>query len=216
MRQENLKNGRDLPMFQLAKLSIFSQIFLNNSGFVGSAKFKAELEILQIHKSKHSADKIDQLDTAVVSKSVIKEKKKLLTDIEQKFHAAIDATLVLQLDSNITSYDPNYSNVNLADIKHFNWFETIKLFENFLLTESFIHSRFLPTSEAVFLAANIDLYTSDSKFVRFIKKLFEFFVPNIQANSRVYPSCQAKLDTSNRIATVGCYLIDFTLRSALH
>ncbi len=73
LRQENVNNGRDLPMFELANLSLFSQKFLNNSGFVGSAKFNAELEILQIHKRKQPVSKIAQLDLTSLSKSEIKE-----------------------------------------------------------------------------------------------------------------------------------------------
>ena len=61
------------------------------------------------------------------------------------------------------------------------------------------------------LFANRYLLLEDAKFVRFVRRLFAFFVPDRQPSGRCGAGGEVALERSNLIACAGCYLLDFAL-----
>lgn len=221
---------------RVSQLSFFGQQFLVNAAFngFGGGRF-ADLELAQFYRSR-SLSSHEQLANSNanpkdMSKAENREFKRLISDIERKFHAQIDATLVLATDSNISACDPHYAacqpqvgrTSSCPDSSHapnaghnspcsFNWHEVVRLFETFLLCESSLHhAKFVASQETLFLRAHKYLLLGDAKFVKFIRKLFAFFVPDQEPAARFYPSHNVSLERSNLIACVGCYLLDFAL-----
>jgi hypothetical protein len=216
-----LRSGFNQSTERLSQLSFFGQQFLVNAGFGANSDWLFKLELDQFQRSR-SLFSQEQLAASAnpkdMSKAASREFKRLISDIERKFHAQIDATLVLSIDSNISAYDPHYPKKHIGrtsscpDSGHFNWHEVVRLFETFLLCESSLHrAKFLATQEALFLCSNKYLLLGDTKFVKFIRKLFAFFVPDQEPTSRFYPSNQISLAHSNLIACAACCLIDFCL-----
>lgn len=183
-------------------------MFLCNSGFISHTKYDTEMKILQAQRLQMYAATTDLSK----SKSEMRDSRKHAVEIEKKFRAQLDATLVLSCDSNITMYDPHYTSLNSPKLSSYNWHEIIKFFETFLLTESSMYPRFTPTFEAVFVNSEPKLL-NDERFMSFIKKLFAFYQPIGSPNERFYPNSDITLEQSNRIAYAGCCLMDFVLQS---
>ena len=95
----------------------------------------------------------------------------MLLEIEKKLDEQIDATQILQFDTNISSYDSKL--VQQESVKHWNWFEIIKLFELYLLTSSPMQPRFSPTQDALVIEANKRLQTD--KLFKCLTKLINFY-----------------------------------------
>lgn len=182
-------------------------MFLCNSGFISHTKYDTELKILQAQRLQ-----MYNVPSNPKSKSETKESRKHAQEIEKKFRAQLDATLVFHCDSNITIYDPQYTDLNSSKVSSYNWHEIIKLFEKFLLIESSMYPRFTPTFEAVFINSEAKLL-NDETFLGFIKKLFAFYQPIDRPNERSYVNSDVSLELSNRIAYAGCCLMDFVLQS---
>jgi hypothetical protein len=154
-KKESIKNGIMLPTDRLSKASFFTQQFLVNSYFLTSKKYEIELEIFNSHKkqNKRLINEIYDNETSNNGGGAMfdflfldsrKELKKRLTDTEKNLDEQFDATLVLQVDSSLT-----YSNNNF-----WNWFEIVRLFEQYLLTESSMHPKFIATQDALFIESN--------------------------------------------------------------
>ena len=227
-KKESLKNGTSPPIEEISKLSFFSQQFLSNSGFLSSNKFEIELEILNLTNTHQFVQNLisgepnsllDIVTSLVDDSKERKEAKKMLLEIEKKLDEQIDATQILQFDTNISSYDSKL--VQQESVKHWNWFEIIKLFELYLLTSSPMQPRFSPTQDALVIEANKRLQTD--KLIKCLTKLINFYSLNkeilstINNNSqrtnsiRLSASTQSYTDINDLISCIGCYLIDFSL-----
>ena len=232
-KKESIKNGVLLPSGLLSKISFYSHQFLANSYYLNSKKYQIELEILNSkttpysnQKSFNTTSSVFDLVSLFIDETATKEKrenKKQYLDIEKKFDETLDFTLVLQYDSNISFYESKQN----QSYQFWNWYEILKVFENFLLTSSSIHPRFSATQDSLFLDANTKIFMNDNqKLFKFFKKLFDFFVlinqhsvnefrlsssPSKFSLNKYQSNQTINNDLTNYISCSGCYLIDFIL-----
>lgn len=118
-------------------------------------------QFIQNSISGHSSSLLHDIVSSLVDldNDSRREAKKSLTEIEKKLEEQIDLTLVLQFDTNISSYDAKLSQqADHVIAKHWNWFEIIKLFEIYLLTSSRYEQTFSSLLNTFLVKVEIMIY----------------------------------------------------------